>query len=141
MGREIRRVPTDWEHPKNERGHYQPLYNQSFDDAFKAWMDDKDGGTSPDPEYYRPAWAEDAELGYCMYETVSEGTPVSPVFESLQGLEDWMVEQGTARENAKAFCKSGWVPSFIMGPQIGIISGLDAAAEMFDDNPPKDTPE
>ena len=159
MGRESRRVPVDWEHPKDERGHHQPLYDQPFEQAFaewsqarQDWLDDKDGertrvqnkyydgkdvpyerwnGTSPDPDYYRPAWPTDTVLGYCMYETVSEGTPVSPAFATLQELEDWLVEEGTDRANAKAFCKHGWAPSFVMSPQIGFKSGLDAAGDIY----------
>lgn len=118
MGREIRRVPLGWQHPKNERGHYQPMRDETFDEAFarweqarQDWVNDKDGertrifdtyydgkevafekwhGRSPDPDYYRPAWPDDAVLGFCMYETVSEGTPVSPVFATLQEMEDWL---------------------------------------------------
>ena len=26
MGREVRKVPKDWQHPKNESGHYVPLF-------------------------------------------------------------------------------------------------------------------
>lgn len=159
MGRELRRVPLGWEHPKNERGHHQPLHDRTFEEAYaewaqerQDWLDDKDGertriqnkyyegkdvpyeryaGTSPDPKYYRPAWPDAVVMGYCMYETVSEGTPVSPVFAELQQLEDWLVEQGTDRESAKAFCEHGWVPSFVMSPQTGFVSGLDAAGTMY----------
>ena len=27
MGREVRRVPADWQHPTNEKGHYIPLFD------------------------------------------------------------------------------------------------------------------
>jgi hypothetical protein len=34
MGREIRRVPANWEHPKDERdGGYIPMYDDDFDAA------------------------------------------------------------------------------------------------------------
>lgn len=36
----------------------------------------------PDPTHYMPVWSEDEATGWCLYETVSEGTPVTPVFET-----------------------------------------------------------
>ena len=30
MGREVRKVPADWQHPKNERDQYIPLYGRSY---------------------------------------------------------------------------------------------------------------
>lgn len=44
MGREVRRVPANWEHPKefnSYRGEecYKPLYSGSFTDAFQQWLD------------------------------------------------------------------------------------------------------
>lgn len=50
MGRELRRIPVGWEHPKNERGHFQPMHNRTFEEAYaewaqerQDWLDDKDG--------------------------------------------------------------------------------------------------
>ena len=31
MGREIRQVPANWEHPKDENGHYKPLEATGID--------------------------------------------------------------------------------------------------------------
>ena len=28
MGREVRKVPGDWQHPKDEKGHYIPLFDE-----------------------------------------------------------------------------------------------------------------
>ena len=33
MGREIRKVPPNWEHPKKADGTYHPMYDEYFDDA------------------------------------------------------------------------------------------------------------
>lgn len=156
MGREIRRVPLNWMHPKNEHGNYQPMYDQSFNEAFdewftgrQEWIADKDGvrteaqndynngqymhyeeleGTSPDPCYYRPEWPEDATMGYCVYETVTEGTPQSPVFETLADLETWLIGEGYSEANAKAFCEMGWVPSAMLSPQTGVTMGIHSAS-------------
>src|SRR3972149_2238503 len=98
MGREIRRVPANWEHPK-QYGHYQPLYDKDFACEAREWLDNciswdngthKDlqerpdlkkeypfywqwDGEPPNEEYFRPKF-ENAEW-YQVYETVSEGTP------------------------------------------------------------------
>lgn len=98
MGREIRRVPADWEHPRDERtGDYKAILDEAFDPAFSRWCKNyqlwKQGkhpdqprdcefweweGDPPSPEYYHPDW--DDATHYQMYETTSEGTPISPVF-------------------------------------------------------------
>jgi len=68
MGREVRRVPKDWEHPV-EGGQYKPLY----------------AGEMPDPHYTDSTY-------YQMYETTSEGTPISPVMDRPENLASWLVE-------------------------------------------------
>jgi hypothetical protein len=178
MGREIRRVPKDWGHPKDEHGNFVPLHDNSYRQALKTWeeekrifdavghvisagglMDDfkpsedqemitfegrryisyKDKkstfeewhGEKPDPEDHRPDWPAETVTHYQFYENVSEGTPLSPVFETLQELEDWLVEVGDgwgscSREAAQAFCKDGFAPSFI-GIGGKLIPGVHAA--------------
>jgi len=55
--------------------------------------------------------------GWQVWETVSEGSPITPVFATAEELVDYLVDVGTAwgqkysREAAQAFVKSGWVPS------------------------------
>lgn len=39
MGREVRRVPGDWQHPKNASGDYIPLLNRSFAEDDRAWTE------------------------------------------------------------------------------------------------------
>lgn len=67
MGREVRRVPANWQHPKDERGHFIPLHDGRYLGGFAArdaeWMegwrqwqngfcDDWKGGWKPiDPEH------------------------------------------------------------------------------------------
>jgi hypothetical protein len=64
--REVREVPQDWEHPRDAQGRFVPLFpfGYSFDDAESA-------PTMPDPGATHEIMA---------YETVSEGTPISPAF-------------------------------------------------------------
>jgi hypothetical protein len=90
MGREIRKVPKNWEHPKDEQGKYKPMVDEQ-------------------------EWTEEEAVCFQIYETVSEGTPVSPVFDTLADMEDWLVNMKYySRDETKEFCKQGWTPSFEM---------------------------
>ena len=144
MGREIRRVPFGWEHPTrcsiyhgdyhdNSCGNYQPMHDQDYESAAEAWISgftrfmagDKGGavtsavyfweyeGPPPEEEHYRPKITEEP-ICYQIYETVSEGTPVSPVFETLGDLEAWLVKEGYSPEAAGAFAKDGWAFSMVL---------------------------
>ena len=96
MGREIRRVPPDWQHPTDARGHYKPLFDSTYAEAledyrrsFTEW-----NGSPPNPDFYRPAWPEASATAFQVYETVSEGTPVSPVFPTREELVDHLLADG-----------------------------------------------
>lgn len=140
MGREVRSVPPWWQHPKNRDGHYQPMMDRDFmttrrewEAEAKRWADGtheslvrnpewrKDYPTFSDFEpffgdcrYYRPAWTPEEATAVQMYETVSEGTPVSPVFATRAELANWLVEQGHSRAAAENFAETGYAPSFVM---------------------------
>lgn len=137
MGREIRQVPPDWEHPKDDKGNYIPLFDETYIEALReyekeclAWQDEpQDGysfeewhGARPSPDGYRPEWTEKATY-YQIYETVTEGTPVSRVFTSLDEMRTWLVTQGFSVKAAMAFAETGWAPSMVFDPKRGM-SGL-----------------
>ena len=126
MGREIRRVPPNWQHPKKERlNHrrgvmeevYQPIFDRPFAPAMREWFAEWEAwergerpgycegehrdlpywewnGGPPDPLYYRPDWKSEEMTWFQVYETVSEGTPVTPPFATQQELVDYLVEHG-----------------------------------------------
>jgi hypothetical protein len=140
MGREIRSVPPDWEHPKDERGHHLPLHDETrlqrlwsivrYDLGWylkpKNWKRITEiGELWPDPTYCRPYWPKRKATAFQMYETVSEGTPVSPAFETLDELKDWLINQGYSEHAASEFCKHRWAPSMVMSSQ-GISMNLHA---------------
>lgn len=124
MGREVRRVPPGWVHPRDSSGQHMPLHDRTADEewaewyaGFVAWQagerdrvvaeyGDADypaaepyrsfcgwHGQPPDPQYYRLAWGE-PPTAYQVYETVTEGTPISPVFLTREELIDWLVNDG-----------------------------------------------
>lgn len=166
MGREIRRVPPNWEHPRWTEddapradlvGEYKSMHNTTYVEAARAWLEEckawddgthadvveypdrkerfpyfwEWGGNPPDPNYYRPEYTEEATW-WQVYQTVSEGYPVSPPFETPEELAQWLSENGdywhqdrVARglvlagarptyEQALRFVMSGWSPSFTM---------------------------
>jgi len=143
MSREIRMVPKGWEHPKNERGHYQPMFDKTFKEAADKWIVDfmawQDGSHPyrkendcyfwewdypPDAEYYLPVFESEPNC-FQVYETVSEGTPVSPVFESEDKLIKWLIAQGHSEKASRGFVENKWAPSMIFTPKTGVVSNID----------------
>lgn len=75
----------------------------------------------PDPDDYMPDFGNTEELGWCLYETVSEGTPITPVFETKEGLVDHLATVGTwwgepwRREAAETLVAQGYtIGSFLV---------------------------
>ena len=156
MGRELRRVPKDWEHPRSEDGEYIPLFDgyraalKDFEDAVKekglAKAIDYYGG-APMSENYMPDWPVSERTHYMMYETTSEGTPISPACETPEELARWLADN-----KASAFGKStatydqwlnmisgpGWAPSAVMDVE-GLRSGVVFVGNIRRDNDDSDT--
>lgn len=167
MGREIRMVPPNWDHPISmdnygSEGH-QPMFDQSFEQAAEEWLADFDriragdvrdheqkcyprgvcqwaaDNQPPDPAYYRP-WGDGEATWFQLWETVSEGTPVSPPFATTAELIDYLAANGDfwdqerckkpdwktlfggvpgvsgwGREKAERFVNGpGWAPSMVI---------------------------
>lgn len=68
MGREVRRVPATWQHPKNGRAHV-PIARDTM-----------------------PAWPEAERTYWQMYETTTAGTPISPPCPTAKALAKWLAE-------------------------------------------------
>lgn len=49
--------------------------------------------------------------GYQVWETVSEGSPISPVFDTEEKLISWLLDRGYSEGAAEAFAREGWAPS------------------------------
>lgn len=76
-------------------------------------------GTGIHPDLYEKvmAWEKfepPAGPGYQVWETVSEGSPVSPVCATEEDLVKWCLSQGYSEDAAKGFLKSSWAPSFVI---------------------------
>lgn len=139
----------------------KPLYNRSFAEAVNEW---KEGfaewergerpdycsaenaalefwewhGEPPDRESYRPEWTEQDATWFQVYETVSEGTPVTPAFSTREELIDYLVNHGDywdqrrgnggiSREAAEAFVMGdGFVLSMSISKGV-ITAGIEQA--------------
>jgi len=169
MGREIRKVIPNWKHPIRSNGSYQPLYDESYIESINEWIkdhllwekgehpDQKDvdckryehfaewGGNPTDIEYFRPNWKEDEMTWIQVYETVSEGTPVTPPFQTKDELINYLIENGDfldqrrrkegvslvscdpwTKEQAESFIHRKWAPSGILldGKYMSGVEGL-----------------
>lgn len=85
-------------------------------------------GNPPKSDSYRPAF--DAEpTCYQVYENVTEGTPVSPVFGTKEEVVGWLVRQGYSERAASEFVESGYAPTFMsVTDESGVRAGFDIAA-------------
>lgn len=72
--------------------------------------------------------------GWQMWETTSEGSPISPVMRSPEELAAWLTEHeasafgsmGASYESWLAMIREGWAPSMVLS-SAGLQSGVDAA--------------
>jgi len=121
MGREIRRVPANWKHPKGVGGReFQPLsdnylehlkyFKEDVEDFIKHMTDVIEKGETiiydnvfKTPQEVYDYLNEDNQMcptnvngympsgkWYQLFETVSEGTPLSPPFETKEELIEWL---------------------------------------------------
>lgn len=157
MGREIRRTPVGYT-PRWRRYPYGidwvPMFSHSLSEAQTQWdhsLEDykksfegdasslmecfeEDYGERPrhepfaDVEYTPEEWVGRTDLGYQVWQTVSEGTPVTPSFATKEELleylvthgDSWMPEGGRRlaatpwdRRATEKFLEDEWAPSGI----------------------------
>lgn len=69
--------------------------------------------------------------GWQLWETTTEGSPMSPVFATAEDLAGWMSAPERDKHNwvpfvtAMAFIQEGWAPSLISTPETGVVSGVE----------------
>ncbi len=136
MGREVRRVPADWVHPQQVDGRagYQPLYDECFEEAARKWKEAfvawenghnaylnrprtpedageywEYNGDPPNRDYCRPNWPDATQTHLQMYETTSEGTPISPVMETPEELARWLSDNGASAFAGQTASYEAWL--------------------------------
>lgn len=167
MGREVRRVPANWQHPKQQTPdyrtgrmveRYKPLYpGERYQPAVDEWDEEcakwKAGwrpeyctdaesramtyeqyaGQRPHKDDYMPDWPAEQRTHLMMYEDTSEGTPISPAFETPEELARWLVDNKASAfgsdtgsyEGWLRVARGGWAPSMVVSAA-GAVSGVDA---------------
>lgn len=142
MGREVRRVPANWQHPKNERGEHIPLHDgfckaltewhrgkamwglglrDDWNGGWKALKPDQTGtwedwaGEEPKAEDYMPDWAPEARTHIQMYENTSEGTPISPVFAEPEPLARWLADNNASAFGSETATYEQWLATIKRG--------------------------
>ena len=162
MGREIKRVALDFDWPIGTiwPGFMGGVCSEEIRYAVREHDEDKD--MCPQCRHFgRLAGLEfttyncpvsavqpPAGDGWQLWETVSEGSPISPVFTTAEGLVDFMSQpaedgrdgwaQGYDRAVAEAWVKDhGWAPSGIM---IGgkMMSGVEGMVETSTEDKPQE---
>lgn len=97
MGREVRRVAPGWKHPKTKEGYYRAMEEGSrYEDDLAEWERYREGDR-PKKRDYMPDWTEEEATHFMMYETMSEGTPLSPAFATPEELARWCVDNNVDR--------------------------------------------
>jgi hypothetical protein len=74
-------------------------------------------GHDPATKDQREAWKKTpppAGEGWQIWETVSEGSPVSNVYATKEELIAYLISQGYTENAAENFCEGGWVPSAVI---------------------------
>ncbi len=165
MGREVRRVPADWQHPKKQVAYhvhaderYIPLFpGEKYQSRVDEWDEEcakwKAGwrpkyctsaenqamtyeqyaGQRPHRDDYMPNWPAEQRTHLMMYEDTSEGTPISPAFETPEELARWLVDNnasafadnGASYEGWLRVARGGYAPSLVK-TNAGVMNGVDA---------------
>jgi hypothetical protein len=94
-------------------------------------------GQRAEAEAWEPTDPPEGE-GWQLWETVSEGSPISPVCATADELAAWMSDPARGdrwvpAEAARKFIDAGWAPTFVGTPGRGLVSGVEHVGWMDDD--------
>ncbi len=68
-------------------------------------------GAHHEPLYYLPPVDRTA---FQLYENVSEGSPVSPVFATIEDLEDWLKQNDWSEQSRHFLLTNGHSPNLVV---------------------------
>lgn len=92
MGREIIKVSEGFQHPRDQNGLFE-------------------SGAHLEPLWYTP---DNEKTCFQVYENVTEGTPVSPIFKSESDMIIWLKVQGNSNEVIEQFIAMKHYPSLVV---------------------------
>lgn len=142
MAYELRRVPPNWKHPRDESGKLVPMFGEPYEDAHRLWLAGDPHHPADEPEpvkcdlekpergSYAPFSAAEATR-YQIYEDTTEGTPISPIFATKYGAVAWLVQEKISYEDAEAFVELGHVPTEVTFVDGTSLRGFNTAARIL----------
>lgn len=96
-------------------------------------------GLKPKKKDYMPEWKEEEKTHIQMYETCSEGTPISPVMKTPEELARWLADNGASAFGSMTATYDQWlatilrehsVGSMYCSPTTGLISGVALSEDL-----------
>lgn len=145
MSREVRMVPPDWKHPKGKTlstdfskglaewedgfSHWQKGevedYSKYPEKSWKLKSEDTDSetfeewyGEKPVAGDYMPEWQPEVATHFMMYETCSEGSPISPAFATPEELARWLEDNGASSFGSMTATYEQWLAMINRGSSI-----------------------
>ena len=96
-------------------------------------------GQRAEAEAWKPSGPPMGE-GWQLWETISRGSPVSPVFTTSSGLAAWMSdpergEHWVPAETAARFISHGHAATMYSTPETGLVSGVEYIGSLGNDGP------
>lgn len=117
MSRTVKRVPLDFDWPRGK------VWS-----GFMSGSADADAWTPTEPP---------SGVGWQMWETVSEGSPISPVFATAEQLASWLAETGADAGAGRTATAEQWLAMIEAGSSLGsfasfngqLMSGVEAVSQ------------
>jgi hypothetical protein len=143
MGREVRMVPADWVHPKNGQGYLIPLLDRFSYNEEEVAEGLKDGWLNKYMPNYgcdvMPTFPPGSCTHFQMYETTTEGTPISPVMETPEALAHWLADNNASAFGSMRATYEQWLATVKSGSAVSMVmengnikSGVALEAEIAD---------
>lgn len=138
MGREVRMVAADWQHPKDSNGRHIPLHENFPYSSEEIQEGLREGWLVNEPPFYgigvMPQWSSAERTHWQMYQNVSEGTPISPVMPNAESLAEWLEANKANAGGGSTATKAEWLKMILEGysPTLvinenGIMTGVKAS--------------
>lgn len=133
MGREVRRVPANWQHPtycdpeveEVVQQAYIPLYAHFPYNAEEIQEGLACGWLKDAPPHYgcdvMPDWPLKERTHWQMYETTTEGTPISPVCDSPEALAQWLADNKASAFAGMTATYEQWLAMIHEGSALSMI--------------------
>ncbi len=97
-------------------------------------------GPRPSPDDYMPEWRDEDCTHLMMYETTSEGTPISPAFATAEELARWLADTGASSFGDNTASYKQWLAMIGYGWSVSLVldngamkSGVEFVASINED--------